>query len=101
MVHALIDIECESEREVGFDRIAMRIARFPEVMDVAVVSGRADLTVKIETESVESVSRFVTETLAPMEKVKSTATHFFMKKYKHNGEMLIKEQNPGRIPVSA
>lgn len=99
-VYALIDIECESEREFGFDRIAMRIAQFSQVLDVAVVSGRSDLTVKIEAQSVEEISRFVTETLAPMERVSSTATHFFMKQYKHNGELLEIPHRSSRIPVS-
>jgi len=78
----------------------MRIAQFSQVLDVAVVSGRSDLTVKIEAQSVEEISRFVTETLAPMERVSSTATHFFMKQYKHNGGLLETPHRSSRIPVS-
>ncbi len=98
---AIIDIECLSEREFGFDRIAMRIARFPEVLEVAVVSGKADLSVRIEAESLDAISRFVTEVLAPMEGVKSTATHFFMKIYKKDGKLMMDEPKPTRLPVSA
>lgn len=99
-VRALIDLECVPEREFGFDRTAMRIARYPEVLDVAVVSGRADLVVMIESVSMTEISRFVTETLASMENVKSTATHFFMKTFKKSGEVIRKEPKPSRIPVS-
>ncbi len=100
-ITALIDIECQSEREFGFDRIAMRIARFPEVLDVHVVSGRADLTVKIEADNIHEISKFVTEVLAPMEGVSSTATHFFMKAYKENGNLLAEEPKTSRLPISA
>lgn len=100
-ISAIIDVECASEREFGFDRIALRIARFPEVMDVAVVSGRGDLTVRMEAEGMVDISRFVTEVLAPMEGVKSTATHFFMKQYKRDGKILLEEPKPSRIPISA
>lgn len=98
---ATIDIECASEREFGFDRIAMRIARFSEVQEVAVVSGKADLSVRMEAESLEAISRFVTEVLAPMEGVKSTATHFFMKMYKKDGILQMDEPKPTRLPISA
>lgn len=100
-ISALIDIECTSEREFGFDRIAMRIARFPEVMNVSVVSGRSDLTVLISTKDMKSLSYFVTEILAPMEGVKSTKTQIFMKTYKESGEMLIDDPKPSRLPVAA
>lgn len=98
---ASIDVECSSEREFGFDRIAMRIARFPEVKEVAVVSGKADLSIRIEAESIDAISRFVTEVLAPMEGVRSTATHFFMKLYKKDGILLTAEPKPTRLPISA
>lgn len=99
-VFAIIDVECDSEREFGFDKIAMRIARYPEVLDVAVVSGRADLMVMIEGTTMQEISRFVTEVLAPMEKVSSTATQFFMKTFKRSGNILEKEPKLSRIPVS-
>lgn len=99
-ITALIDIECASEREFGFDRIALRIAKFPEVLDVHVVSGRADLTVKIEAQSIDEISKFVTEVLAPMEGVRSTSTNFYMKEYKQDGALKIEEPKPTRLPVS-
>lgn len=99
-VHAIIDLECSPEREFGFDRTAMRIARYPEVSDVAVVSGRADLLVVIEADSMSDISRFVTEVLASMKNVQSTSTQFFMKNFKKSGQMLCSEPKPSRIPVS-
>ena len=98
---AFIDVECQSEREFGFDRIALRIAKFPNVKHVSVVSGRSDLFVRIEAEDVHAISKFITEVLAPMEGIKSTSTQFLMKIYKKNGEMQIEEPKTSRLPISA
>ncbi len=101
MITALIDIECLSEREFGFDRIALRIAKFPQVIELSVVSGKGDLTVKVADESLAKISTFVTEVLAPMNGVKSTSTHFYLKEYKKDGKVLIEEPKPSRLPISA
>lgn len=101
MITAYIDIQCMSEREFGFDRIAMRIAKFPNVTDVSVISGKADLSVQVKDESVETIAKFVTEILASMEGVKTTSTHFLLKKYKEDGKLLVKDPKQSRIPISA
>ena len=100
-ISAIIDIQCNSEREFGFDRIAMRIAKFPKVTDVSVIAGRADLTVKVKADDINEISKFVTEILAPMDGVKSTSTHFFLKEYKRDNKMLVEEPKPSRLPISA
>ena len=100
-IFAIIDLKCRPEREFGFDRIALRVARFPQIIDVAVVSGRADLTVKIAGKNIDEISRFVTEILAPMENVRSTSTQFFLKKYKSDGKILVDEPKNSRLPISA
>ena len=100
-IMAIIDIECRSEREYGFDRIAMRIARFPEVSHVSVVSGRSDLTVILSHLTMEKLSKFVTDTLASMEGIRSTSTQIFMKTYKKDGIMVAKEPIKNRLPVAA
>lgn len=81
-ITAHIYIMCKSESEYGFDRIAHRITEFDGVTDVAVISGKSDLLVVYEGESFESIGKFVTEILAPMENVRSSSTHFVMKTYK-------------------
>ena len=100
-ITAFIEIECRSEREFGFDRIAMRIAKFPNVTHVAVISGKADLSIQVEDENIEAISKFVTDILAPMEGVKSTGTHFLLKGYKKDGKMLMEEPKASRLPISA
>ena len=100
-ITAFIDIECRSEREFGFDRIAMRIAKFSNVTYVSVITGRADLTIQVQDNDLEKISKFVTDILAPMEGVKSTSTHFLLKTYKQDGELLVADPKPSRIPISA
>lgn len=84
-VAALIDVKVTPVRGVGFDKIASRIYRFPEVKAVYLMSGAYDLSVSVEGKTMMEVSRFVSEKLSTLETVVSTTTHFILKKYKHDG----------------
>jgi DNA-binding Lrp family transcriptional regulator len=84
-VTAMIDVKVTPKRDVGFDDIAERIYRFPEVKSVYLMSGAFDLSVIIEGKSMHEVARFVSEKLSTLDSVLSTTTHFIMKKYKHDG----------------
>ena len=85
MVTALIEVKVVPQRGVGFDHIAMRIAKFEEVASVFLASGDFDFVVEVKGKSMKEASQFVFEKLSPLESVQSTATHFVLKKYKdHN-----------------
>lgn len=84
-VVALIEVRVTPQRGEGFDKVAERIYRFPEVKACYLMSGSFDLTVIIEGKSMKEVALFVAEKLAPLESVMSTATHFVLKKYKDKG----------------
>lgn len=84
-VTALIEVKVTPQRGEGFDKVAERIYRFPEVKACYLMSGSFDLTVIIEGKSLKEVAYFVAEKLAPLESVQSTATHFVLKKYKDKG----------------
>ena len=84
-VTAIIDVQVTPQRDVGFDVIAERICRFPEVKSVTLMSGGYDLSVIVEGTSMKEVALFVAEKLATLENVQSTATHFVLKKYKKDG----------------
>ena len=100
-VVALIDVSVQPERDAGFDRIAERIARYPEVRSVHLVSGASDLRVVVEGPSIEAIGSFVAQNLAPIEGVRATETHFLMKAYKEDGELLSEEPAPDhRLPVT-
>ena len=82
---ALIEVKVTPSRGQGFNRVAERIYRFDEVKAVYLMSGGYDLSVLIEGKSIKDIALFVSDKLAPLESVLSTATHFVLKKYKDHG----------------
>jgi DNA-binding Lrp family transcriptional regulator len=100
-VWALIEVRVTPQRGVGFDAIAERIYQFPEVHSAYLVSGTYDLAILVRGKTMQEISSFVAEKLAPLEQVQSTVTHFLLKRYKENGEtfQLTKEINK-RLPIT-
>ncbi len=84
-VTGMIEIKITPQRGQGFDRVAQRIYRFPQVKDCFLMSGGFDLMIIIEGKTLKDVAMFVSEKIAPLESVVSTATHFILKKYKMQG----------------
>ncbi len=99
-VQALIDIKLSPERNTGYDSVAERISRFPEVKSVRLVSGAYDLSVVVDGSTMREVAYFVAEKIAPLEQVRNTVTHFLLKTYKENGEIYEKEEKAERLAVS-
>lgn len=99
-VYALIDVKITPQGGHGFDALAKRIYRFPEVHSVYLMSGAYDLSVGLEVDSMEAVGRFVTEKLAPLDSVVSTTTHFVLKKYKEDGVIFDDPENDQRLVIS-
>ena len=92
-VFALIEVKIAPQRDVGFDSIAERIYRFPQAYTVYLVSGTYDLLVIVTGKTIQEVANFVSQKLAPIEGVQGTITHFMLKKYKEDGEILgVKEE---------
>ena len=87
-VVALIEVKVTPQRGMGFDKIAERIYQYSEVNAVYLMSGSFDFTVFIEGKTMRQVAQFVSDKLAPMEAVLSTATHFVLKKYKDHGTII-------------
>lgn len=99
-VNALIEVRVTPQRGNGFDSIAERIYKYPEVHAVYLISGGYDLLVSLEGKTLKEVSQFVTEKLSTLDSVISTATHFILKKYKDHGTILGKKQVDERIQVT-
>ena len=99
-VAAMIDVKVTPKRDVGFDEIAERIYRFPEVKAVYLMSGAFDLSVQIEGKTMKEVAFFVSNKLSTLDSVLSTTTHFLLKKYKHDGVIFEPEKKDKRIVVS-
>ena len=99
-VYAFIDVKVSPAREVGFDDVAERLYRFPEVHSVYLVSGEYDLRVVVEGDSMKSVAFFVAERLATIDRVLSTATHFLLRKYKEDGFVFEEPGENDRLMIS-
>ena len=99
-VRALIEVSITPQKDVGFDHIAERIYSFPEVVSCYLVSGSYDLLVVVEGESIHTVSNFVAAKLSPMENVRQTTTHFLLRKYKEDGQILKKAAQRKRLNIS-
>lgn len=99
-VYAFIDVGAQPERDIGFDQVAQRIARFSEVHSVYLMSGGYDLTVVIEANDFREVAAFVAEKLAPLPGVRQTATSFVLKMYKVEGRLVEEEGTDERLAIS-
>jgi len=99
-VNAVIDVKVTPQREVGFDAIAERIYRFPEVTSVSLMSGAYDLQVIVNGRHIKEVARFVAERLSTLEHVTSTTTHFLLKTYKSDGVIFDDHEDDQRLVVS-
>jgi DNA-binding Lrp family transcriptional regulator len=99
-VSALIEVKIVPQKDVGFDSVAERIYRFPEVKNCYLLSGTYDLLLLVEGEDIHTVASFVAEKLAPLSQVRGTATHFMLKKYKEDGVILVKQEKSKRLAIT-
>lgn len=99
-VFAFIDVSVQPARGTGFDSIAERIYRFPEVHSVYLVSGAQDLRVVVEGRSMKEVADFVAQKLSVIERVNSTSTHFLLRKYKDDGDIFAESEADHRLKVT-
>ena len=100
MVTALIEVRVTPQRGQGFDSIAERIYKYPEVRSVYLISGGYDLMVILEGKTLKEVSQFVTDKLSTLDSVLSTATHFILKKYKDHGTIFEQKIKDERMLVT-
>lgn len=99
-VRALIEVRITPKKNLGFDYLAERIYQFPEVSACYLMSGTYDLLVVVEGKNIHTVSDFVSSKLAPMENVRGTVTHFILKKYKEDGDILKQAKRDKREAIS-
>ena len=98
-VEAFIEVKVTPQRGHGFDSIAEEIAAHPEVKTLYLMSGAYDLAVIVQSTSLKSVSRFVSECISTYDNVLSTATHFILKKYKVEGVRTTGDERTARLSI--
>lgn len=99
-VSATIELKVVPKAERGFEEVAQRIALYPEVESVSLMSGGCDLSVVVTGKTFREVSAFVSKELATIDAITATATQFIMKRYKDHGVLLIDEETDERDAIS-
>jgi len=99
-VRAVIEVRVTPEREGGFNKLATRISKFPEVESLFLMSGAYDLLAFVGGDNLQDVAGFVSEKLATLEGVVSTSTHFMLKTFKDQGVLMQTEHTDERPKVS-
>ncbi len=97
---ATVNLKVSPERDVGYDRIAERIARFPQVCSLRLISGEYDFEIRVTGRNIQDITRFVSEQIAPMEQIRETGTILVMKSYKENGRILYDRKEGERLLFS-
>jgi DNA-binding Lrp family transcriptional regulator len=100
LTSAFIEVKVTPQREFGFDAIAERIMRFPEVRSLYLLSGSYDLHAVVVGKDLREIANFVTTKLAALDTVLSTTTHFVLKDYKIDGDVMEEIETPDRLPIS-
>jgi DNA-binding Lrp family transcriptional regulator len=99
-VTSVIEVKVTPRREDGFDHIAKRIAQFPEVRSLHLVSGTFDLLLFVVGPNLREVASFVSEKLAPLDGVTSTCSHFMLKTYKQHGLTMEAQDQYEKLKIS-
>jgi len=99
-VAAIIELKVSPERDFGYDRIAERLCRFRQVKTLRLITGTYDIQIIVTGKNMQDVSRFVSEHVAPMDRIRETATHIVMKTYKENGNAFFEQPEMERLPYS-
>lgn len=99
-VYAMVDVKVTPQRGRGYDGVAERILRFPEVINLYLISGTYDLSVLVKGSDMKEIASFVSEKLATLDQVQGTVTHFVLKRYKEDGDILFDKEEKKRLAIS-
>jgi DNA-binding Lrp family transcriptional regulator len=99
-VRALVELNVTLDRETSYRDIADRLAKFPEVTSLRLVSGDYDFDMSVEGDSMSEVSRFISEQVAPVPEITQTVTHYVMESYKERGIEFGDGDDEDRLSVS-
>jgi DNA-binding Lrp family transcriptional regulator len=99
-VRALVELNVTLDRETSYTDIADRLAKFPEVDSLRLVSGDYDFDMEVEGDSMSEVSRFISEKVAPVPEITQTVTHYVMESYKEEGIEFGDGHDDDRLSVS-
>jgi len=99
-VRAVVELNVTLDRETSYDDIADRLARFPMVESLHLVSGDFDFMMQVEGDSMREVSQFISNKVAPVPEITQTVTHYVMDAYKEQGVVFGDGHDDDRLAVS-
>ncbi len=99
-VLAEVELNVALDRETNYADIADRLARFNAVESLQLVSGDFDFLMRVEGDSMQEVSQFISDKIAPVPEVTQTVTHYVMHTYKHRGVTFDDDPDDDRLSVS-
>lgn len=100
-VTALIDLKVMPRRDQGYDKIAQRFQKFPQIKSVFLMSGDYDLCLVVEGKNMHEIAQFVSDKLSPLDLIVSTSTRFILRRYKQDGiEFYGEEERPKRLMIT-
>ena len=95
-VSAIIELKVTPKAGLGFEEVATKVSKYPQVESVYLMSGGYDLSVMVKGKSFQEVAMFVAKELSTIDSVVSTATHFVLRRYKELDVELIAEGTDDR-----
>jgi len=99
-VRASVELNVTLDRETSYGDIAERLAKFPQVTTLRLVSGDYDFEMEVEGESMQEVSKFISDKVAPVPEITQTVTHYVMDTYKDRGLQMSDGDDDDRLSVS-
>ena len=95
-VSAIIELKVTPKAGLGFEEVARRVMRYPEVESVYLMSGGYDLSVMVKGKTFQEVALFVAKELSTIDSVISTSTHFVLRRYKELDVELVEPNGDDR-----
>jgi DNA-binding Lrp family transcriptional regulator len=99
-VSAIIELNVVPKAGLGFEEVAMKVSKYPEVESVYLMSGGYDLSVTVTGKTFQEVAMFVAKELSTIDSVISTTTHFILRRYKELDVELIGKPSDDRGNLS-
>lgn len=95
-VSAIIELKVTPKAGLGFEEVALRVMKYPEVESVYLMSGGYDLSLVVKGKTFQEVALFVAKELSTIDSVISTSTHFVLRRYKELDVELLGEDGDDR-----
>jgi DNA-binding Lrp family transcriptional regulator len=97
---ATVELNVTLDRETNYIDIADRIAKFPQVKSLRLISGDYDFDMEVEGDSMSEVSHFISDKIAPIPEITQTVTHYIMESYKEQGVEFGDGHDDDRLSIS-